>query len=343
MSKMKVILFVSALLLAANSGFAANYGVGSCNTTLQHYSTIMQAVNSVPSGSTITICPGAYYEQVVIAQPLTLKGVVNAGSSSVVIFPPAGSLTPFTSAVDPATTLYPVITVTAGPVNISNITVDGNAYAGADTGILYYAGSSGTMSQVTVRNLSYTTSWGIWMESTLNLPVVLQNSSVHDVYSFAVLTAGNVAATVKNNVLSSIAWDLVWNSSAGSASGNYLKVGSVGIVVRGGGKMTQNTIDGGTYGLAVLSSSGFTFTSNKISNTSSGIYLRDPSSTAALTVIKANTIFRTDTAFALNCTSATVSGNFINDSAVGMDMLATGPSYRNTFANVGTMQTGYCP
>ncbi len=38
------------------------------------FKTIQSAVNAAPAGSTVVVCPGTYYEQVVISEPLTLTG-----------------------------------------------------------------------------------------------------------------------------------------------------------------------------------------------------------------------------------------------------------------------------
>ena len=38
------------------------------------FKTIQSAVNAAPAGGTVVVCPGTYYEQVVISKPLTLTG-----------------------------------------------------------------------------------------------------------------------------------------------------------------------------------------------------------------------------------------------------------------------------
>src|SRR5947209_3684596 len=78
-----------ALLMGTLSASAATVVVGSCRPKLQTYSTISQAVSSVPSGSTILICPGTYPEQVKITQPLTLRGVISGDSDRAIITVPA--------------------------------------------------------------------------------------------------------------------------------------------------------------------------------------------------------------------------------------------------------------
>src|SRR5213075_3305060 len=72
MSK-RLLLWVLVTFTAA--AHAKNYQVGSCLQGLPHFSTIQAAVNAVPPGSTVFVCPGTYPEQVSIGQPLTLRGI----------------------------------------------------------------------------------------------------------------------------------------------------------------------------------------------------------------------------------------------------------------------------
>src|SRR5690348_9704293 len=65
--------------------------VGGC-LSIVNFSTIQAAINAVPPGSTIKVCPGDYHEQLLITKRLTLMGIANAGADAVVIYPPAGGL-----------------------------------------------------------------------------------------------------------------------------------------------------------------------------------------------------------------------------------------------------------
>jgi len=66
--------FVASLLvIAVPATRASTVVVGTCLQNHQSYSTISQAVSSVPSGSTVLVCPGVYAEQVTITQPWTLR------------------------------------------------------------------------------------------------------------------------------------------------------------------------------------------------------------------------------------------------------------------------------
>src|SRR6266478_9086527 len=56
------------------------------------FQTIQAAVNAAPAWSTVLVCPGSYPEQVVISQPLILRGVLNGTAGAAIITVPAGGL-----------------------------------------------------------------------------------------------------------------------------------------------------------------------------------------------------------------------------------------------------------
>jgi hypothetical protein len=341
MSKTKVVLFVFALLLlAANSGFAASYAVGTCLPHLQSFPTIYQAMNTIPNGSTLMVCPGTYYEQVEVTKVVNLKGVVSGGTSRVVIKPPA-TMFPVTDCID-SSTFYPLVEVYTGPVNISNITVDGNR--SSNTGINYYCVASGTMNQVTVRNFNGGHG-AVWIQGTLGFPVALQNSSLHDIGGTAVYTEGNVGVSIRNNVISA-STGLIWNSAAGTVSGNFFTgegFGGTAMGVLTGGTFSGNTIENVGYGLQIWATSGMNFVSNKIDKANYGVAVVIPESAVGANTVKSNIITRSNTGFEFYCYAETVSGNTISDTSVGLDQLASGVSAPNAFVNVDSVQTGYCP
>src|SRR5713226_8398350 len=67
-------------------------GPSTCQPGLVHFPTIQTAVNTVPFGTTVFVCPGTYPEQVAITQPLTLKGVTDGTGNAAVITVPGGGL-----------------------------------------------------------------------------------------------------------------------------------------------------------------------------------------------------------------------------------------------------------
>ena len=91
---MRFIKFVLTLgvVCSAFSAMAANVAVGSCKPSLPSYPDIQQAVNSVPAGSTIQVCPGSYPQQVVINKDLIIKGIASGNQGAAIITVPAGGL-----------------------------------------------------------------------------------------------------------------------------------------------------------------------------------------------------------------------------------------------------------
>ncbi len=56
--------------LVPSGARASTVVVGTCKSGLTQFSTIQEAVNGVPAGSTVDICPGTYSEQVKITEKL---------------------------------------------------------------------------------------------------------------------------------------------------------------------------------------------------------------------------------------------------------------------------------
>jgi hypothetical protein len=163
MSRPRVLFSLAmGLLLAASPMLASTFAVGTCKPSLPSYTTISVAVSGVPPGSTVLVCPGTYPEQVTIAQPLTLKGISSGNSGQAVITVPGSGLAVVTDGF--GNSIAPLVHVTAGPVNISDITVDGTGsnvtFPPWLAGILYDSGSSGTVNEITARNLNTSGSGG---------------------------------------------------------------------------------------------------------------------------------------------------------------------------------------
>jgi pectin methylesterase-like acyl-CoA thioesterase len=80
MTLMMVTIVVLASLQPQHA-MASTLKVGTCVISQEsydasaHFATIQAAVNAASPGSTVLVCPGTYAEQVVITQPLTLRGV----------------------------------------------------------------------------------------------------------------------------------------------------------------------------------------------------------------------------------------------------------------------------
>jgi parallel beta-helix repeat protein len=350
MSRPRVLFLLAiGLLLGVHPMFAANYAVGTCKPSLPSYATISAAVSGVPPGSTVLVCPGTYPEQVTIAQPLTLQGITSGNAGQAVITVPGSGLTVVTSGV--GYSIAPQVHVTAGPVNISDITVDGTGnnvtYPTWLVGILYDSGSSGTVNEITARNLSASGAGvGVWAENATatNESVTIENSSFHDIDNSAVLTIvtfGNntLLATVKGNSMETAGTQVQWNA-AGSLTGNVVNGGIEGIALGGSSSATTvsgNTVANSAYGIVAFVA-GVSVTSNKISNASTGIYFCCSSGGT----FQSNTITKAGIGIQFNCSTATVLHNTINDATTGIDRVPVSFSGANNFDNVVTLRTSGC-
>jgi parallel beta-helix repeat protein len=190
------LLVVTALAMCflVQAAQASTVSVGTPNcTSLVNFATIQGAVNAVPLGSTIKICPGNYPEQVVISKRLTLMGIPNADGSqdAVVILPPVGGMIVNTTDQRGAVAAQILVQNTAGPVSISNLTVDGkgNKYTADDLRGINYQDASGVVNHVAVRNeipndvpTGDQSGQGILVETTSSssAKLTVENSSVHN-------------------------------------------------------------------------------------------------------------------------------------------------------------------
>ena len=86
------LICLSALLVATVPALAATVVVGTCVPSKISYASLTEAVQGVPSGTTIQVCPGNYAEQIIINKSLTLKGLTSGNGANPVIVPPASGL-----------------------------------------------------------------------------------------------------------------------------------------------------------------------------------------------------------------------------------------------------------
>lgn len=361
-------LLVFVAVAVSIPAWAASYGVGGCNSKLVNFGTIQAAVSAVPAGSTIMICPGTYFEQVTISQPLTLKAATYNNSNRVIIAVAAGApVTPNVTSIDD-TSFYAQVLVQnvnpPGPVDIIGITVDG-AGASEDcslpdavAGIFYASGTSGTVNEVTARNQqSCSLSTGIWTENSAGpaQPIIIENSSVRNVDGQAIVAVNGqnpsaLAATIRNNFVSlppSLAL-AIWDLGAGSSiSGNFLTGGAFGIDTSASpnqslccaATISANTLadisfSGVATGIALLSG---TAQNNKLSNVYIAFNVFGSSS------VLSNTSMDSTYGVVFNCTSGvSVSKNSFNDSQYGFYQAPTLITGNKNF-NIDTVQSGTCP
>jgi hypothetical protein len=279
------LLLMAVVLVGLSSlAFSSTVAVGIC-TTLPFYLSIQTAVNSVPAGSTIKICPGKYGEQVLITKNLTLTGVAAngltgttaAGENDPVITSPTNGVVlniPDPAGGDPI--YYQIAVVSPVPtapikVNISNIAVDGSnnqiAGCGMDLVGINYQNASGVINHVVTRN------YVVGIGAT---PLIAQNG---------IQVSGGATGSVKSNTITD---DVYINPSDCSATAPPYCYGSSGILVYDSGSTSSNplTISSNTisntqlaivtYGDSAGTADYNTVTSNKITGTlAAGVFLDD--------------------------------------------------------------------
>jgi hypothetical protein len=341
-------------LLTAQPLLAATVQVGGCKPNLANYPTISAAVIGAPSGSTIQVCPGTYPEQVTITKPLNLTGVAIGTANQVSITVPSGGLLPNTTSMFGESVAAQILVLSAGPgpVNITNITVDGT---GGDmgcysniwiAGIFYGSGSSGTVNRVRASGqVNGTCGVGIWAENgnTPNESVTVQNSTVYNVDSAGIFAGSGATPTlnanVNNNVVNASGAVAAIDSDSvnGQVHGNDVSNSIFGVYDISTINVQANTIMGTTYGIFL--GNGGTASGNDVSGASEGILLG-----AAGATLSNNTIMSSTTAgVELGCFSAAVMGNLINDAPIGVDAAPTTVALgMNTFANTATTFTNGC-
>lgn len=334
--------------LCGQSLFAATVVVGSCKN-LVSFATIQAAVNAVPAGSTIDICPGTYTEQISINKSLTLTGVAMGTSDAAVILPPAAGLSQNTTSLATGNPIAAHVWV-LGPatVNLNNLIVDslGNGQSGCGqptlVGILYQ-NASGTLNHVATRNQwigasesdatsnGCQTGLGIFVQSgnSGTSTVNVTNSSVHD-YQKNGITGNEPGTTI--NVSGS---DVVGQGATNGAAENGIQIG-----FGASGTLTGNMViddvwapdtitDAGDAAAGILlydtAENTSSVKSNTVGNTQFGIALvTDTSGVGDGASVTLNKVFGTRIFDAIDvCTNSNlIQGNTImnsSESAIHMD------------------------
>jgi len=296
----------SAATLFATTSVAV--GPSTCQSSLIHFSTIQAAVNAVPFGSTVLVCPGTYPEQVVIAQPLTLKGITDGISNASVIAVPAGGLT-----LNAFTNIFGNITAqvlvenTVG-VTISGITIDGTGStcvpgAARTVGLEYFnIGSSndgylgGKIQNVVVRNIGGCGGEGIISDTSY---LTISNNELHNLSRTPIYAYGGKNMITGNNVQNCLNGFVIANANTLTiASGNTISdlasydfFTTTGMWVNGGSATVKQNVlasssspytNAGVYLPGTVS--GTSITANKVNGVTYGVQM----SGAAGTTVQGN-------------------------------------------------------
>ena len=321
------IFFATGAPAYAQTTTAKTYYVGTCKPGKADYTTIQAAVNGVPAGSTINVCPGTYPEQVEIGQPLTLAGVQSGDNATVVVTVPSGGLNGF--AYGSSEVSAPLIAVfgTGGPVTISGLTIDSTAATntGLDPVDILFDSSPGTINHVLLLEPQTTVfNYGV---------IVLDEASA------------SPTVTIENSVISMANDDSFGvaeyaTTSSVNVSNNYFH-GSGSLAISAQGKadtITGNTIDVNNGGVGIYMDSA-TVSGNTISNSQFAVYNLEAS---ANPVVTNNTLVNNGTAF-YSPGGGTFKGNMIvsTTSGTGVNLACTSTIALsgNTFIGLGTALT----
>ena len=336
--------------------------VGTCKPNLHSYSTIQDAVTNVVAGGTILVCPGAYPEQVLINKPLTMKGVLSGDAAASIITSPQGGLKQ--SAIDHLGNAWAaqlLVQSTAGPVDISDLAVDGanNAISGSCPGLnvvgIYYQEASGVIDRAATR--SQTTPCfhdaGIFLESfgPANQTVTVENSSVRGfdgsgIYADTDFTTPTLTLTIANNLVTGevgTATGMALGNIKGTVKSNIVERMFFGIeVFHATMTVTSNMVvgDGGSGGAPlIIDRDRSTLMGNKIDAAgATGAIFGD----AGTSIFKSNTVFNFSLAVS-GCSGSfppasgyTVSGNTMIDGNNGVRMTNSNTAAPNAYSSVAT-------
>src|ERR1700694_811577 len=274
--------------LSAQQLTASVVAVGTCVANVVHFTTIQGAINAVPPGSTIKICPAKYPEQVVTNKNLTLIGVNSGSADNPVLVRPSGGFVPNTTSL---TTGHPIaaqilVQSPATAVTISSLAVDGshnNLNSGCSDARLigiYYQNASGTVNFVAARNQAQdaanfgcqiSAGLGIYVESASpsTSTVKIQNSTVRG-YQKNGITGNEVGTTVT----------IIGNSVVGAGPTTTAQNG-IQVGFGATGKVQNNTVADDDYngdpaagtgsGILIYDSGNKTISGNSVTNAQNGI------------------------------------------------------------------------
>jgi hypothetical protein len=332
-------LLVGAVLaacygLSPSAAFAATVTVGNCQGS-SPYSTIQAAVNAVPAASTVNVCPGDYFEQVIIAKALTLQGIAAGNAEAAVIFPPTAGLAQSTTSLVPSDGGFPLAAgiLVSGAINVklSNLTVDGTGNDADTCGLnvigILYQNASGTVNEVVARNQTLPgftgcqTGVGIYVQSGAGgkSTVTVSNSSVHDYQKGGIVGRGiGTTLTASGNSVRGLGPDPLV-----AQNGIEIGVGATGTISNNAvaDDIYQNAVTpgDGASGILVFASTKVQVVSNTIGNNQFGITIAsDPVlGVADSATIRNNNIFGTILFDGIDlCSNKNVAtGNNVVDSA----------------------------
>lgn len=327
--------------------------VGSCNAKVPSYPTIQVAVDSVPAGATIQVCPGSYPEQLTIGKSLTLTGVATQTSAQSAIVAPAGGLAVNGADLDGGGPVAAQILVTGGSaVVISNLTVDGsnNNVTGCGTDVvgILYQNASGTIHGNSVVNQTqpagYTGCQG-------GLAIYAESSGAGT--ATVSVTANQVQGYQKNGItgddagthLTVSANAIIGAGPTDGAAENAVQIAYGATATIAGNQIgdsiwapdTVGDTGDAASGILVYDSAGVKITGNTVASTQFGItVVSDGSGSADGATISKNKVAATylfDAVDVCGAGNATIDGNIITgatESGIHLDSSCGTPSTGNS-------------
>jgi Periplasmic copper-binding protein (NosD) len=351
-----VFLFALATL---PSWASSTYTVGQCVPNVGGFLTITDALTYHPPPTVVKVCPGTYNEQIEITNPVTLEGISDGTTTQVIIAPQGFLDNAYSLAASKELAAVVFVNGAAGPVNISNITVDGSGVGNLDpnsdsVGVLYQ-NTPGSVKGVTVRNFLENAQLnvrgvGIWLEGGPASPeVTVESCSIHD-FDFAAVYAAlqlNLTAT-QNDIHNplpvplnsqfngfSLGQGLVTTKiSENTIQGVQSGIGEGANLT---GTISHNTVIGAQVGISVYDD-GFSVTGNEIIGAIQAIQIG-----SAVSPIKGNTITGAQIGMHFDCiANPNVYSNTFIDSATALFDVPDGLLTKNSYFSVGTIRTGGC-
>jgi hypothetical protein len=342
------------IALAATPAFAVNASVGTCLPQFTTFSTITQAINAVPAGSTIFVCPGTYPEQLFINKKLSLRGAFNGSTGAAVITAPAGGLVQNTSSLATGNPIAAQIVFDGvSSASVSYLVVDGSNNNIQTCGLnpigIYYRNSSGSIMKNSVLNQILPSGFtgcqsglGIFVQSgpSNTSTVSISGNYVHN-YQKNGITGNEVGTAVT----------ITGNTVIGSGPTSGAAENSIQIGFGATGTITGNTVGDDIWapdtstdpgdaaaGILVFGSFNITISSNVVNSTQFGISVNTDSAdnlSGNGNIIKLNKVSTSEIFDGIDlCSNAnTVTGNTVtgsDESAVHFDDTCTGLSTGNS-------------
>jgi hypothetical protein len=357
MSRIKTLLFVLALAaqVPLASSATVTYQVGGCLPKLVSFTTIMGALGATPRPNVVKVCPGAYFEQVVIPFAVTLEGVASGNSDQVIIAPPLGGLSLFNDGLGDFVAAQVLVSQPLGEVKLINLTVDGanNTVASPDflAGVLYY-NAPGTVDHLNIVNQNGNgLGVGVWLAGgNFNPSVTVEDSNLQafDNSGIFVMSGPTLTATIKGNDMASsfansdgidVAYAIQLTTSI---TENLITAGYEGIVINEGqGSVSENKVVGTPIGID-LETDQVSVKSNTVYNTLGGYGIGIVANSAVAPVTD-NTVAQSPIGIFFDCTAGTnVHSNTILDAYVAL-YAVPGAIGTNTYYNVsGEINSGGC-